>query len=159
MPKEVRTQEGIFKKCSNEGSFQKQSQIDTELIKTMRDIALKDLETVKKWSAKAEKDESDWNIIFKAGYDVLHALAEALVYFDNIKAERHECLFAYICEKHAELEFDWNFLDKIRAIRNHSIYYGRPATYQDWKSIELQLNLYINTLKKTVEEKLARTNS
>lgn len=156
MLKNDRTQIGIFQKCAAEGSFVNLSQIDTELIKTMRDIALRDLITVKKWSAGAGKEDNDWNIILKAGYDVLHTLAEAFVYFDKIKAERHECLFAYLCEKHTELAFDWNFLDRIRTMRNRSIYYGKPATYQDWKAVKLQLGLYINTLKKKIEEELEK---
>lgn len=145
-----RTQKIIFQKCSADGSFINLSQADTGLIKTMRDIALLDMGTVKKLST----GEGDWNALFKLGYDVLHTLAEAFVYFDKIKAERHECLFAYLCEKHTELEFDWNFLDTIRIIRNRSIYYGKPATKENWKSAEFQLHLYINTLKKIIEEKL-----
>ncbi len=150
-----RTQKIIFQKCSAEGSFINLSQVDTELIKTMRDIALLDLNTLKKWNT-GEKTGGDWNALLKIGYDILHTLAEALIQFDKIKAERHECLFAYVCEKHPELDFDWNFLDKIRTLRNRSIYYGKPASYDDWKSIEFQLNLCINTLKKAIEEKLLR---
>lgn len=150
MPKVERTQDNIFKKCTTEGAFNTLSKVDIELIKTMRDIALLDMSTVRKLSA----GKGDWNALFKLGYDVLHTLAEAFVYFDKIKAERHECLFAYLCEKHPELEFDWNFLDTIRIIRNRSIYYGKPATHDNWKSVEFQLNLYINTLKKAIEERL-----
>ena len=154
MRREERTQAGVFQHCSAEGLFNVLSQIDIELIKTLYDVALIDRETLKEWSSKAPKTSGQWNAIVKLGYDVLHTLAEAFVYFDRIKAERNECLFTYLCEKHQELDFDWNFLDRIRTIRNRSIYYGRPATYEDWKSVELQLNLYINTLKKAVEQKL-----
>jgi hypothetical protein len=151
-----RTQQIIFQKCTNEGSFIALSQIDIDQIKAQYTVALDDLGTVKEWSAKAVKTSGQWNAILKLGYDVLHTLSEALVYFDQIKAARHECLFAYICEKHPELDFSWDFLDKIRTMRNRSIYYGKAASYEDWKSIEFQLNLYINTLKKAVEEKLKK---
>lgn len=103
---------------------------------------------------KSAKNGPEWNAIFKLHYDVLHQLAEALCLFDGIKVNTHECLFAYICEKHQELDFAWNFLEDVRRKRNRSIYYGEPATYQDWKRTELQLNLYINVLKKTIEKKL-----
>jgi len=156
MPKNERTQAGVFKKCTNEGSFIDLSQIETDQIKAQYTVALGDLETVKDWSAKAQKTSTQWNAILKLGYDVLHALAEAFIAFDKIKAERHECLFTYLCEKHPELDFSWDFLDKIRTMRNRSIYYGKPASYDDWKSIEFQLNLYTNTLKKAVEEKLKK---
>ena len=154
MIKIERTPAGVFQKCTNEGSFIALSKIDAELIRSMYDIALHDLKTVKKWSTPAKKEDGDWNALLKIGYDVLHALTEAFVHFDRIKVERHECLFAYLCEKHTELDFDWNFLDKIRTLRNRSIYYGKAASYDDWKTIEFQLNLYVNTLKKQIEEKL-----
>jgi len=157
MRKEERTHASIFQKCTNEGSFRVLSEIDIDLIQTLYNIAMRDLKTVKKWSAQTGEKDEDWNIILKAGYDVLHCITEAFIYFDKIKVERHECLFVHIIEKHPELDFDWNFLDRIRTVRNRSIYYGRPATYEDWKSIEFQLNLYINTLKKKVEEKLKET--
>ncbi len=40
-------------------------------------------------------------------------------------------------------------------MRNRSVYYGKPATYDDWKSIEVQINLYIETLRKKVEDRLS----
>jgi hypothetical protein len=154
MPKNERTHAVIFQKCSAEGSFVALAEVDREHIKTLHDIALTDLGTIKEWSAKAPKASGQWNAILKLGYDVLHTLAEAFVYFDRIKAARHECLFAYLCERHPGLELDWNFLDRIRTLRNRSIYYGRAASHDDWKSIELQLILYINVLRKKVEEQL-----
>ena len=157
MPEHERMCANIFKKCDAEGALIVQSKVDYALIRTLQGIALTDLQTVKKWSASADRTSGGGNAILKLGYDVLHALAESLCYFDNIKAERHECLFAYVCEKHTELEFDWGFLDRIRVMRNRSIYYGRAASYDDWKSIEFQLNLYIRTLKKEIEEKLKKT--
>lgn len=71
-----------------------------------------------------------------------------------MKIRTHECLFAFLCEKHPEIEFSWSFLEEVRRKRNRSIYYGEPATYQDWKRIELQLNVYIATIRKAIQEKL-----
>jgi len=127
---------------------------DTDLIKSMFDSAMDDLYAVDKSRANAAKDGREWNTIFKNTYDVLHALAEALIQFDKIKAKTHECLFAYLCEKHPGLDFDWKTLDNMRLARNGSVYYGRPATYGTWKLFELQFKLYIDALKKSVDNKL-----
>jgi len=145
---------GIFKGCSNEGSFSPLAKIDIDQVRAMFDVALVDFGTVKDWSKKAVKEGGQWNAIYKLAYDVLHTLSEALLVFDKIKARTHECVFAYLCEKHPELEFDWNFFEKVRTVRNRSIYYGEPAAYQHWKESELQINLYITTLKKSIETKL-----
>lgn len=154
MHKEERTQSSVFNKCSAEGSFVALAKTDYAKIKSMVSIALLDLETVNTWKQKAPKESGQWNALLKLGYDVLHVLCEAVLLCDKMKARTHECVFAFFCEKHPELEFDWNFFDKIRTIRNRSVYYGKKATYDDWKSVELQLNLYIKTLEKEIEKKL-----
>ena len=43
---------------------------------------------------------------------------------------------------------------EVRTKRNGINYYGEHVTYNDWKSIEVQIKLYISTLKKEVEKKL-----
>ncbi len=148
------TQENIYKKCEEEGSFTSLEEVDVDKIKSMLKIALTDLESIKKWIKNAKKEEGEWNAILKINYDILHLLVEVFILFEKIKITTHKCLFVYLCEKHPELELDWNFFEKIRTIRNGSVYYGKLITYKDWEEIHLQLNLYINTLKKEIEIKL-----
>lgn len=149
-----RTLAAIFSTCSTEGSFTPLAKKDTDQVKAMLSVALTDLGSLNEWQKNAPMESGRWNAIYKLAYDILHALCEAFLVFDKIKARTHECVFAYLCEKHTELEFDWNFFEKIRTVRNRSIYYGEPASYQHWKEMELQINLYIITLKKSIEEKL-----
>ncbi|MBI4016457.1 MAG: hypothetical protein HY363_02070 [Candidatus Aenigmarchaeota archaeon] len=154
MARKPETQHERYARCSTEGSIIPVAEVDLGQIQTMLTLSLQDWQAVRGWAVKSAKNGPEWNAIFKLHYDVLHQLAEALCLFDGIKVNTHECLFAYICEKHQELDFAWNFLEDVRRKRNRSIYYGEPATYQDWKRTELQLNLYINVLKKTIEKKL-----
>ena len=148
------TQKKIYEKCENEGSFLPINEIEIGKIKSMLKIALTDLKSTKKWIINAKKDEGEWNAIFKINYDALHLLVEAFILFDKLKITTHKCLFIYLCEKHLKLELDWNFFEKIRTIRNGSVYYGKLITYKDWEEIQLQLDLYINSLKKEIELKL-----
>ena len=148
------TQQERYARCSVEGSFVPVAEDDFGQIRTMLTLSLRDWQGVKNWITKSDKDGPEWNGIFKLHYDVLHQLAEAFLLFSRMKIKTHECLFAYLCEKHPELEFDWNFLEDVRKKRNRSVYYGEPITYSVWKRAELQINLYISTLKKLVEEKL-----
>ena len=149
-----RTLTGIFKGCTVEGSFTPLAKIDVDQVQSMVSVAMVDFETVNEWSKKATKDSGQWNAIYKLAYDVLHALSEAMLVFDKTKARTHECVFAYLCQKHPELELDWNFFELIRTARNRSIYYGKPITYEDWKNIELQVKLYIKTLKSEIDKRL-----
>jgi hypothetical protein len=149
-----RTQKGIYSACNEEGSFLPIAKLDKDLIKIMLQVASLDFEVVKEWKKNSSKDGKQWNAIYKIHYDVLHKLCETLLLFDKMKARTHECLFTYLCEKHSELELSWNFFEKIRTKRNRSLYYGEALSYAEWKEIEFQINLYINTLKKAIEDKL-----
>ena len=80
-----RTLPGVFKGCTNEGSFSPLAKIDTDQVRAMFDVALIDFETVKDWSKKAAKESGQWNAIYKLAYDVLHTLSEAFLVFDKMK--------------------------------------------------------------------------
>lgn len=149
-----RTLEGIYSSCQDEGSLVPKYSINKEQIRTTLNVALTDLETAKGWVKKAPKESGQWNALYKLHYDILHGLAESFLLFDKIKARTHECLFAYLCEKHHELELNWDFFEKIRTKRNGSLYYGQPLSYSDWKEIEVQINLYIQTIKEAIRREL-----
>lgn len=146
--------EDTYTACMVEGMFTPQADLKPDQIRSMLNLALADHESVKEWQKTAPKDSKQWNAIYKLAYDVLHSLSEALIRFDKIKAQSHECVFAYLCEKHPELELDWNFFERARTARNRSVYYGEPISYNQWKESELQMNLYIATLKKEIEKRL-----
>ncbi len=141
-------------RCKTDGSFLLLAEPTAEQVSTMLKLSCDDLQAAKDWAKQSPKEGPHWNALFKIHYDILHQLSEAFILFDRMKVKTHECLFAYLCEKHPELDFSWEFLESIRIKRNRSIYYGEPVQYIDWKRVELQLNLYINTLKKMIEKKL-----
>lgn len=74
--------------------------------------------------------------------------------FERIKTDNHQCLFAYLCEKHNALEFNWEFFEKIKTKRNGINYYGSPVTFSDFKEIELQFKLYSKKLIDEIKKKL-----
>lgn len=149
-----RTISNVYLACQEEGSFRQLERVDIDQMRDLLKVALLDFSAAQEWSAKTPQQSGQWNALYKLFYDVLHALSEAFVAFDALKIKTHECLFTYLCEKHPELELDWNFFERVRTKRNGTQYYGQPATYRDWKEIEVQMLLYIKTLKKAIEEKL-----
>ena len=152
--RDEKTLQGTFTGCSAEGSYTPLAEIDIDQASAMLTVALADLETVKEWEKKAPKESKQWNAIYKLAYDVIHTLCEAIIIFDRVKARTHECVFAYICHKHPELEINWSFLETARTIRNRSVYYGEPASYQHWKEAQLQMHLSIRELKRAIEQRL-----
>jgi hypothetical protein len=155
MPKYI-SQKEAFLKCKKEGKVIATAEIDIEKIKSTLLIAESDVEAGKILENNLKKGTSQWNSVYKLYYDAMHELTEAFLRFDNIKTDNHQCLFAYLCEKHPELEFSWDFFEKVRTKRNGINYYGIPVTYDDWKEIELQIILYINKLREEIRKKLGK---
>ncbi len=153
MPKYL-TKEEAFLKCKKEGRFLFIEDIDTEKIKSTLRIAEGDVEAAEVIKKSAAKNNYLWNSAYKLYYDALHELTESYLRFEKIKIENHQCLFVFLCEKHPELEFEWDFFEKVRTKRNGINYYGLPVDNKDWKEVELQFKIYINALKKEIEKKI-----
>ncbi len=152
MPKYL-TQKEAFQKCNKEGKFIPLEGIDIAKIKSTLKIAESDI-----LSANILKNSSQWNSIYKLYYDALHELTESFLRLERIKIDNHQCLFAYLCEKHEELEFNWEFFEKIRTKRNGINYYGTPIAFNDWKEVELQFELYAKKLIQEVNTHLKQQN-
>lgn len=135
--------------CTVEGMFKPQEEVDAERIKANLRIAEEDLE-----SGKDSLKKKRWNSAYKTYYDVLHLLVEAFLRFDKVKSKNHQCLFAYLCVRHPELELEWGFFEKVRTKRNGINYYGSLVMMKDWKEAELQMNLYLNLLKEEIKKRL-----
>ena len=153
MKKTSMSEEERYKLCLDDNQYNKLEEADTARIRNMLSIAINDVEYTKIREPKADM-KKECGTVFKLHYDCLHELCEAFVMFDKIKVSSHECLFVYICAKHKELEFDLKFFDDIRTKRNGICYYGNPIDIDYWNKVKLQLSIYINTIRKAIEEKL-----
>ncbi|MFH1212414.1 MAG: hypothetical protein V1659_05830 [Candidatus Woesearchaeota archaeon] len=153
MPKYL-TQKEAFMKCRKEGRFIVVEEIDLEKIKSTIIIADSDVESAKSVKKNIPKKSSQWSSVYKLYYDALHELAEALLRFEKIRIDSHQCLFAYLCEKHPELEFSWDFFEKVRTKRNGINYYGTLICFDDWKEVEIQFDIYIRKLKQEIKKKI-----
>lgn len=102
----------------------KEKSVDVELIKSLKIVAEKGLEFINSKSKDIPKDSTSWTFVFRDYYESLRGLIEAHLLFEGIEADNHQCKNAYICFKHPELEFDWEFLETIRLKRNAINYRG-----------------------------------
>jgi hypothetical protein len=105
-------------------------------------------------SARESVKKKLWNPGYDSFYVALHMLVEAFLEFDKVKSYNHQCLFAFLCQKHPELELDWNFFERIRMRRNGINYYGKLVNESVWKEDSLQFELYITLLKKEIQKRL-----
>ena len=126
MPKYL-TQKEAFNKCKTEGKFIVTEETDKERIKSTLAIAESDIQSADYLKKNIAQKSNQWNSVYKLYYDALHELTESLLCFERIKIDNHQCLFAYLCEKYPEF---------------------------NWEQAELQFILYIKKLKKEIQKKL-----
>lgn len=139
-----KTLENVYDSCVAEGFILPQEGKEISQIKATLGIVKEKIDSI-----KLHKKSSDYNILYRLNYDVLYILSGSLALFDEVKIDNHECLFAYLCLKHDDLELDWNFFELIR-IKTQ----GNLITRDDYKAVEFQFSLYINTLQKELERKM-----
>jgi len=151
---EFLTQPEAFLKCKKDGRFIVLEEVELGRIKSIFVIADADVNSADVLRKILDKNSPQWNSVYKLYYDAFHELAESFLKFDKVKIDNHQCLFAYLCEKHSELEFSWDFCEKVRTKRNGINYYGAPINFKDWKEVELQFILYVKKLKEEIRKKL-----
>ncbi|MBN2567685.1 hypothetical protein JXB02_06410 [Candidatus Woesearchaeota archaeon] len=147
---EYLTRREAFLKCRKEGRFIVTEEVDIEKVKATLAIAEGDIQAALTLKRALPKKDIRWNGVYKLMYDALHELAEALLRLERIKIDNHQCLFAYLTEKHPGLEFSWEFFETVRTKRNGIHYYGTPVSHEDWKRAELQFTLYTKKLREEI---------
>lgn len=153
MPK-LKTLEEAYCCCEASGHFKISDNVSIEQIETMTHISSIFIESAQDLMMGLNRKSPKWSVVYTLHYDAIRELVEIIAILDNRKIANHQCLFAYVCKKHPELDLDWNFFEKIRTKRNGLDYYGSLIAYEDWKEVEAQMKVYINSLRKAVEEKI-----
>ena len=144
------TAQKSYERFEADGLYQ-ESTLEREVVQQVLTMLQKDYEFAK----QVRTDTSPrWRIIFNAHYDIFRELCDLLLLFKERKTSNHQAAFAFIAIHFSQLELDWKILESIRKMRNESKYEGKDISQIMWKSIELQLDLYISAVQKKVEELL-----
>lgn len=142
--------EQIYDQFSTEGLYE-EANLDKDEVKKVLTMVMEDYQFGKE--LRKLKNPS-WRVIFNIHYDVFRELCDQLMRFKRQKTSNHQALFAFIVLHFEDLELDWKFIENIRTIRNKNKYQGLDISKEMWKSAEMQLDLYISTLKKEIEGRL-----
>lgn len=148
MPKE-RTPKEVYEDLVTQGIYE-EAHFDKNEVAKVKMMALEDYAFGK---SLRKMENPNWRVIFNIHYDVLRELCDQLMRFKKQKTGNHQGLFAFIVLNFPELELDWNFFETIRNMRNQNKYKGMNISKEMWKKVELQIDLYISTIKKALEEK------
>ncbi len=149
-----KTLEEVYEKCATDGLFNEDHYLNRQKVSDLIENADTSIASANLIIRAIGKRDKNWMNVYLDYYEALRMYAEAFLHISHIKISNHQCLFSYLCVKFPELELDWNFFEKVRIKRNGANYYGEKVTYEDWKTAEVQIKLYISTLKKEIEKKL-----
>ncbi|MBN1157408.1 hypothetical protein JXA85_07330 [Candidatus Woesearchaeota archaeon] len=152
MPK-FKNEEETYDLCISNGAIRKE-EFNKQKIIDLKSNAKTSIESAEILIKSINKASNSWMSVYICYYEALRIYTEALLHLESLKIVNHQCLFAYLCVKYSRLEFDWNFFEKVRNKRNGANYYGERITFEDWKTIELQMKLYISTLRKEIDRRL-----
>lgn len=149
MPKEKTPQE-VYDELVTKGSYE-EAHLDKDEVTKVKNMTIGDYEFGK---GLRKLEDPNYRVIFNINYDVLRELCDHLMRFKKQKISNHQGLFAFIILNFPDLELDWNFLERIRIVRNQNKYQGTDITKEMWMKAELQMDLYISAIKKELEKKL-----
>lgn len=155
MPKQ-KTLKEAYTECLANGQFRDKEGTDIDRIKTMMQLSNTFLESAQDIQKNLAPESQKWSVVYALNYDALRELASAFAKLDSKDIANHQCLFAYLCNKEPEL--NWDFFEKARTKRNGIEYYGSTATYIDFKEMQVQFTIYINFLKKKIKEMIEAKN-
>lgn len=150
-----KTLEETYDSCLADGKINTAIEVNTQKLRDLLNNAQTNINSAEILIKALGAKNREWMNVYIDYYEALRIYAEALLSLDKLKVENHQCLFACLCVKYPHLELDWDFFEQIRTKRNGANYYGEQITYADWKSIELQMKLYISTLKKEIEKRIS----
>lgn len=150
-----KTLQETYDSCVADGLFRKRDSVNNEKIKSLMENALINLNSAGIIAKSLSKNAMEWLNVFTLHYEALRIYTEALLLFEKVQSNNHQCLFSALCIKFTDLELDWNFFETVRIKRNGVNYYGEHITFRDWKDIEIQMKLYLSTLRKALEEKVS----
>jgi len=144
----------VYDECLANGLIRDQSQADIERIKSLVDSVERGLKRLKSAGENYEKKENDYSFYLTDRYELLHMLVDAFLYFEKKKGSNHQASFAYLCQEHSELAFDWDILETMRILRNGVAYEGLKVNPEQWSRIKFQFNVYVDSLLKIVKKRL-----
>jgi uncharacterized protein (UPF0332 family) len=152
MPK-LKTLEETYDRCLADGQLTEISEVDTEYARSLSANAEVSLDSAKALAKLLSSSDKRWQTIYLLHYDAIHLFAEALLALHKVNSRNHQCLFAALCLRNTE--FDWNFFEKVRTLRNGINYYAKQIGHLEWKEVELGFTLTISLLKKEIEKILS----
>ncbi|MDD4878341.1 MAG: hypothetical protein PHO02_04885 [Candidatus Nanoarchaeia archaeon] len=146
--------DSTYRLCEISGKFRITNEIDMELVKSKKLVSELGLAFIMEKAKGISRDSPDWTFVFRDYYEALRGLMEALLLFDRIVSDNHQCMNSYICINHPEMGLDWEFLEIARLRRNRINYRGQLVSYDEWHGLKLKFELHIAAIVRAIDAKI-----
>ncbi|MBN1157064.1 hypothetical protein JXA85_05575 [Candidatus Woesearchaeota archaeon] len=147
-----KTPEEVYEESAEKGHYE-EANLEKDEAKKILELTVEDYEYGK---MLRNGSKANWRVIFNIHYDVLRELSSLLMRFKRQKTSNHQALFAFLILNFPELNLVWEFFETARKMRNQNKYLGKDISKEMWKKVEFQIDLYIVTFHKEIEERLSQ---
>lgn len=130
-----------------ERDFIKKIEVDSERVDSIKKMALKRFEKLK----KSNFLEEEISFLVEDYYEVIKELLVAYLLKNGMRSKNHQCLIAYLYKMHPDLENEVNLISQMSFFRNRLGYYGEsvPREFYEDKKEEFDkiIGVLLNLLK------------
>ena len=130
-----------------ERNFVRKVEVDFERVESIKKMALKRYEKLKKYS------EGEVSFTVEDYYEVIKELLVAYLLKKGMRSQNHQCLISYLYKMHPELENEVGLIMQMSFFRNRLGYYGEKVPEDFYKSKKGEFDKIIKILLDLLNEK------
>ena len=131
-----------------EKNFIKKVEVDMERIESIKKIALKRFEKLKK--DNFSKDEISF--LIEDYYEIIKEFLVVYLLKNGMRSQNHHCLISYFSKMHPELENEADIISQMCFFRNRLGYYGESVPVEFYQSKKEEFDKIVNLLSDLVNE-------
>jgi hypothetical protein len=131
-----------------EKKFLRKVDVDLERVESIKNMALKRFERIKKSKSTSE----EISFIVEDYYEVIKELLVAYLLKNGWRSSNHQCLISYLYKKHPELENEVDLVSQMSFFRNRLGYYGEKVPRDFYESKKEEFDNLVKILSNFLNE-------
>ncbi len=132
-----------------ERKFIRKVEVDMERVKSIKKMALKRFEKLK----KDDFAEDEISFLIEDYYEVIKEFLVAYLLKNGMRSQNHQCLISYFYKIHPEFENEVDIISQMSFFRNRLGYYGESVPVEFYQDKKEEFDRIVNLLSDLVNEK------
>lgn len=131
-----------------EKNFVKKVEVDMERVKSIKKMALKRYQRLK----KNPFNEDEISFLVEDYYEVIKELLVAYLLKNGMRSKNHQCLIAYLYKIHPKLDSEVDLIKQMSFFRNRLGYYGEKIPREFYENKKEEFDKIIEVLSDFLNE-------